>query len=222
MTMPELNIYISYYANSELPEFYKLGLNAKKVDDISKANIVLFRQGLHISPWMYNSTYKDENLEVDNEKRDEVDIKNFNYCLVNKIPMLGTDRGMQLLSVLNGYRLMEPAKNNHHLHMHKVVSVDKIHTFNVVSYHSKIVTVLKYMQELSNIEIIAHSEHFTPWLKYKSGETNNMLKVDPEIVYFQETRCLGMQFSPEWFDLNKDREQINYCLKIIKKSLLQC
>jgi gamma-glutamyl-gamma-aminobutyrate hydrolase PuuD len=104
-------------------------------------------------------------------------------------PIVGVCRGAQLLCVINGgklYQHTEPHKQNH-----DIVCKGQPEPFDKVSAgHHQI------MKPSGNYEILGWNPNETK--VWTSATEFHIEKNCPEIVWWPETKCLGIQAHPEW------------------------
>lgn len=79
---------------------------------LADVDLVVFSGGEDISPSLYGKPFDLESVDLSdtyayNAERDVSDYLLMRYCMANDIPLLGICRGMQMLAVANGYRLIE-------------------------------------------------------------------------------------------------------------------
>lgn len=159
-------------------------------------DLVVFLGGTDISTSFYGQkkARKTDNPDV---ARDEREKKAFEFCVEQKIPMVGICRGAQLLCALSGGKLIQHVDGHGGNH---VVNAPKLGiNYMVSSSHHQ----MMYPFDLpdKDYEIIAHSG-FGLSNTY-IGEDDKELWVDvkfvePECVYFKKTKALCFQNHPEW------------------------
>ena len=77
---------------------------------VGNVSIVIFTGGEDISPTLYYSPEDWHGIEAEidyNAERDVSDYLTMSYCLDNDIPVLGSCRGMQMLSVVSGAEVIQ-------------------------------------------------------------------------------------------------------------------
>lgn len=180
--------------------------NAKIVKEMKDADLVLFTGGEDVDPSMYGA--KMGKHTYSNLNRDQREKIIYDEALAKKIPMLGICRGSQFLCVMNKGKLVQHQENPAAIHEIETSNWGKIsitsthhqaaYPFNLPYYYYQI---LGWSKDLSKTHL--------------DGD-NNELVIDKEceIVYYNGTRCLGIQGHPEFLDYQKKHSKD---LEIIKK-----
>lgn len=139
--------------------------------------------GTDIGSYLYNENPHTMNDKPDQD-RDTREVKLFLSAIEEKRSVIGVCRGAQLLCALQGGSLLQHVpehKNNNH-----AVEV-------IVSYKHP----LNYSARIFNVAA-DHHQVMVP----KQGEILAWSDFDnaPEVVWWEKTRCLGVQPHPEWMD----------------------
>jgi carbamoylphosphate synthase small subunit len=155
-----------------------------------------------------------------NNARDLYETEMFANAIKYGIPMLGICRGAQFLTVMNGGSLIQDVNHhtgNHGIKLSKTDAPDnwkKGYSMNVTSTHHQMMDPAKTLNK-SEYKIIGYalglSDHY---MIEENGKAFNCLDrmiedygvdVDgktvvgePEIVFYPNTKCLCMQFHPEY------------------------
>jgi len=163
---------------------------------------LLLHGGEDISPSIYGEK-KGYFTQVSGlTPRDEKEIKLYNYCIENGIFMIGICRGLQLLSALNGARLIQDT-TDHAGRSHKVKTWDN-QVCEVNSLHHQMVYPWDLPEE--DYKLLMYSKGISKhYLNGDDEDINFSLKaidedgliIEPEAIYYPKTRCLGVQFHPE-------------------------
>lgn len=202
------NVYIEHSSMQYKSMFKKLGFNV--VVDVDAADLVCFTGGSDVTPDLYG----EPNLASYNDVyRDEKEKRLFEFCLENKIPMVGICRGGQFLNVMSGGKMYQDVTN--HGGSHYLVDEETGETVYVSSTHHQMM--------LPNDEsaiIIAKSRGVR---SHREWYFNNIRKRDEndegiEVVYYTHTNCLCFQPHPE-FDgypgmTNYFRSLLNRCFDV--------
>jgi gamma-glutamyl-gamma-aminobutyrate hydrolase PuuD len=67
-------------------------------------------------------------------------------------------------------------------------------------------------------ELIAWATEVLSPVHLIEGEKNLDVKVEPEVVWFPETKALGIQYHPEF--MRPEDEAVSYSVELVKKYLL--
>lgn len=153
-----------------------------KADSIDQTDLVIFTGGADVSPELYGEY--NQGLSHCNYTRDLREVEVFEYCLANKIACVGICRGAQLLTVLNGGKLVQ--------------DYDTEYPEDRVGYGSH--DIVDY--ETGQIIETSHTHHQVQIPDLSKGE---LLSVDTrtcsvEGVFYPETRCYCQQGHPEYND----------------------
>lgn len=179
--------------------FYDMGFRG--TNDLMIADLCVFTGGEDVNPQRYNEVAISE-CGRPNEKRDAHEATTYRNCVEFKVPMVGICRGAQFLNVMNGGRLWQHVDNHGSSHHVKCLLTDEV--FTATSTHHQM------MRPASNGEIIGIAHKVTPDVTFKTPSltTTRMAAgitqipsvedVDPEIVWYEETRSMCVQFHPEY------------------------
>lgn len=188
-------VYVSYgyksYA-SWLPGF-------ETTNKIEEANLLLLAGGEDISPSLYNE--KTDRVYF-NKTRDIEEMKDYRFAQDNNIPIFGTCRGMQMITALEGGKLIyDMSHNGGHM----------INTFD-----GKQLRVNSLHHQMCNPFPLSEKEYkVLGWCKrgtsryYYNGMDKPILNlptnfVEPEILWFPQADALGTQWHPEMMLRNSD------------------
>lgn len=189
-------------------------VNFKDVKNRKDIDLVLFTGGEDVDPELYGET-KGEFTYI-NKARDKKEREVFNF-FKGYAPMLGVCRGNQLLCVLNGGRLIQHVEG--HGRDHTIVVKGYSSPISITSTHHQMVYPFNLKEE--NYELIAYSEYFksNTYLNGKNEEIDLPKEfLEPEIVFYPKSKCLGIQGHPEYGSCPPNTKKI--CMKLIKKYLL--
>ncbi len=137
-------------------------------------DIAVFTGGSDIHPKFYGEPFSGAGPV--NEKRDEYEIDMFH--IYDGIPKVGICRGMQLLNILSGGKLVQHVSG--HNSWHKITDIwgKEVHTSSV--HHQ--------------VCIPASSTKVIGWSSDISGDGHK----DPEIMLFPDCKGFGVQGHPEY------------------------
>ena len=192
MTYPELwlETYVvgPYHEVAPFPEWLSR-LRCTKAESADAADLVIFAGGADVNPALYGE--KPHATTYFNEARDEEDIKLFDHCRDNGIPMLGICRGAQFLAVMHGAKLYQDVDNHNSDH----AMYDRRNNTlvrKVSSVHHQMV------QKCAGMEVIAEAHKSSyRWEGPGVCNTQNGHK-DIEAFFFRDTCSLGIQGHPEY------------------------
>lgn len=129
-----------------------------------------------------------------NFNRDRIEFEKAANAINNNTPIVGVCRGAQLLCIINGgslYQHSEAEQQDHDIIAKAIGSDDITITLPQVSAaHHQI------MRPEGNFEIIGW--HPLPVKVFDTDTKWHMEDKTPEIVWWPNTKCLGIQAHPEW------------------------
>lgn len=170
----------------------------RNVSRIHHANIVVFTGGADISP----SLYKEKPIPktYPSLTRDNQDLKAWDNVKNNRnIFKVGICRGGQLLNVLCGGSMWQHV-NNHSLgwrDTHEAINLLRLPN-TIFNAGTKIILSSVHHQMMipgENGEVLCFSNEATSFISPDSSKVPP--KLDPEVIYYPEERCLCFQPHPE-------------------------
>ena len=206
------------YLNFLQKNFEVIVIPSNKIKGGEKIDLVLFTGGEDVYPGYYNQNTGSHTKY--NEKRDS-----YERCLFDNFPntpKLGICRGSQLLTVLNGGSLVQHIEGhtNGQLHDIQLNTVYDHNVYSITSTHHQM--MYPFNMEDSKYQIVGHSKYHLSD-KYLNGYDENIELpsnfVEPEIVYYPETKSLCIQGHPEMTNCPENTQHmifnlINYYLKL--------
>lgn len=173
------------------------------------ADIVVFGGGVDVNPILYNENRHP--YTSTHSRRDEEDIKLYELCLSEGIPMLGICRGAQFLHVMNGGKLYQDIDGHQGPHaMWDVINRAPIGRVSSVHHQSVRKVAGDGMEVLADTRISK-----TRWLNDKDKEEGTGF--DIEAFFYPDTCCLGFQGHPEYRGYSA---YTLWCLKRIEEYLV--
>jgi GMP synthase-like glutamine amidotransferase len=201
--------YVEYLST----EFDVNVVNIKNVKRKKDIDLVLFTGGEDVDPELYGE--KVGKHTYINKTRDKKERDCFNF-FKGYVPMLGVCRGSQLLCVLNGGKLIQHVEG--HDREHTIIIDGNSRPVPITSTHHQMV----YPFNLKNdkYKLVAYSEFYKS-KTYLNGDNKEIELskdfLEPEIVYYPNTKCLGIQGHPEYESCDFSTKKI--CMMLIKKYL---
>jgi acyl-CoA reductase-like NAD-dependent aldehyde dehydrogenase/gamma-glutamyl-gamma-aminobutyrate hydrolase PuuD len=111
-------------------ELVELNFQNDNVEEIPTCDGFVLTGGVDVHPSFYNGRPAYDNIPVEFEQdRDRFEEKIYRYSQLHKLPVLGICRGMQLVNVLEGGKLIQDLDNGNE--RHKKEALDKQH--NIVA-----------------------------------------------------------------------------------------
>lgn len=174
-------------------------------------DVLLFGGGEDISPSLYKqkaSRYSGASNEL--SYRDKVETYFFNEGRKLNLPMIGICRGAQLLCALSGGSLYQHV--NQHGTAHDVTTNDGRNIL-VSSVHHQMMNPLGTKHEL-----IAWSREVRSNVHLVEGEVNLEADVEPEVIFFPDTKALAIQYHPEF--MSESDEGYAYAQGLVQTYIL--
>jgi hypothetical protein len=194
---------------------------AELVDDIKKADIVLFTGGEDVTPSLYKA--KPHRSTYNSPMRDKYEKGQYNKIKPNQLA-LGICRGSQFLCVMNGGKLVQDCKGHAIAGTHPISNGEFI--YEITSTHHQ----MQYPYDLSsNDYTVLYKSHNNLSNSYWEGDgidAGNMYAYgEPEIVHYHvkgKPQALAIQGHPEYMRKEAPviamlNDLINNLLQEIKK-----
>ena len=122
--------YWNWIAPEDLQEDLKLielSFQKNNTEDIAKCSGFVLTGGVDVHPSFYNGNTDYENSPSSHQvERDRFEEKIYRYSQLNNLPVLGICRGMQLINVLQGGKLIQDLDNGNE--RHRKEEADKEHS----------------------------------------------------------------------------------------------
>lgn len=221
--LPVLNIlWASKEGEKEQVLFFlniRYNVNVLNIENLTTyPDIIIYTGGEDINPAIYRE--KVGSKTVINKKRDELECNIF--YKFQHIPKLGICRGAQLLCALSGGKIIQHVKN-HSKNNHLITTNRKeygYYDYEITSSHHQMMNPF-VLGKKNSYELIAWSTFFKSPLYLNGNNEDSELNsnfLEPEIVYFNETKSLCIQGHPEY--TNCRPETTLYCLDLINRYLV--
>lgn len=185
-----------------------------------EADIVMFRGGADINPDIY-AQKPNRHTNWWSDERDAMEMNYFKQALSEKKLIIGNCRGGQLLTALNGGKLIQHVSHPGH---HMCTTFEGTE-YEMNSMHHQM--MYPYNLPPEDYQLVSWTEQ----LSYcHIGEDDQQIEFpeialdekglfkEPEVIWYPKTRCLGIQGHFEWMSTFCDgNEFIN---KFIKENCL--
>lgn len=164
-----------------------------KPSDLKEKNaLLILHGGADISPSLYGARVSSYTGADDRPShRDELEVALFNAAVSSNISILGICRGAQLACALNGGELVQHVTNhaggNHHIRLFdgRIISTNSVH--HQMMYPFK-----------TNHKMLGWSSEPLSSVYFDGNDEMMDVEVEPEIVFFPDTKTLAVQGHPEW------------------------
>src|SRR6185312_15407853 len=161
-----------------------------KAMSVDEADLVIFTGGYDVNPALYGEDDIHPETRF-SEARDIDDIRLWEHCVENGIPMLGVCRGMQFGNVMKGGKLYQDVSDHYGDHQiwdkRKGFSVDK-----VSSVHHQMVRPGTPGMDIIADCYISETKDVNNKMSVKKGPP------DIEAIFFRDVCFFGVQGHPEY------------------------
>lgn len=161
---------------------------------VDMADLIAFGGGQDIGTEMYGHRSVVGGVPYEMSDRDKFELLVFEEALKQEKPILGICRGAQFLCALSGGALVQDVNN--HTTSHAISTIDDTKGLGITSTHHQ-------MMYLNNLQPDV-DYHLLAWTKlsdwYRRDERLAPIEpsLDPEVVYFIQTRSFAIQGHPEY------------------------
>lgn len=188
---------------------YANWMQGEETKNMEEADLVVFTGGEDITPALYNEPqhpYTGNNLQ-----RDKVEFEAFTKAVSLNKHIIGICRGSQLSCVASGGRLVQHQQNPSYLH--KIKTHDG-YEIEITSTHHQ--AAYPFDMDKDSYKILGWTEGISEIHQDGLGNEMNPEK-ECEIVYYPNTKCLGIQGHPE--ALSKNHPSIAYLQNMLNNHL---
>ena len=116
-TMTNFQYYWNWFTAQDLQddlELLELSFEKNNTEDIAACNGFVLTGGIDVHPSFYNGAHEYNNSpDAHQPERDYFEEKIYSHSQLNKLTVLGICRGMQLINVLHGGKLIQDLDNRH-------------------------------------------------------------------------------------------------------------
>ena len=199
-------------------ELIELSFEKNNTEDISKCDGFILTGGVDVHPSLYNGEKIYENRpETHQIERDRFEEKIYRYSQANKLPVLGICRGMQLINVLQGGKLIQDLDNGNE--RHKKEEADKKHS--IATENDTL--LYKIAGSLSGHVNSAHHQAIDPDAIGKNLKINAYDSGDEKIIEgleFSDKTGKGFMLCVQWHPERIHNKEENPFSKKIKERFL--
>lgn len=191
---------INVYIVGNNIEYISFIQNAILVDDLSKAQIVLFTGGEDVHPSLYKCARHpttDANLQ-----RDLAEQAIFQKVRTDQL-CIGICRGSQFLCVMNGGKLVQNVANHALFFSHNIIEHDTNKVYATTSTHHQMQYPFNCPPDSYTILMSSYPSR-SP-IYEGSNIKIGLILTEPEIVLYHNPKlpkCLAIQGHPEYMDPN--------------------
>lgn len=189
---------------------YTNWMEGKLTQVMEEADLVLFTGGEDVSPSLYGEP--QHYTSYISKRRDIREVEEFRKARMFNKHILGICRGSQFLCVMSGGKLVQDQSLQGHQHP---IIVKGGRVLNITSTHHQ--AQFPFNLQDDEYEIIGWTNQLSRF--HKDG---NDMEMNPpkecEIVYYPETKCLGIQGHPE-YPFEGREETIEYLRELLNNFL---
>ncbi len=187
-------------------------------------DVLVLPGGSDIDPSIYKKENYKSHISEYSMERDKREIALYKAAVKKGKPVFGICRGLQLISALNGLSLIQHM-GHPSSHLITVRDEDMNFTKEILvnnAHHQCVWTENKL--EGDNFVVYGYT-NLSKNHHYQEDEIIHCT-VEPEIIWFPETKSLGVQFHPEWmsacgdvtyYDNNNYLKTLDYLQKLANK-----
>ena len=158
--------------------------------------LVQFTGGEDVSPELYGDT-SPKNMCYNSTYRDKVEKNIFDMAIENGIKMTGICRGSQFLNVMSGGRMLHHVTNHggttHNMETNNGIVVDVNPSHHQMSIVGPGGIVLGWASPRQSDVYIGRND-----------EPEEAPEKETEAIFYPGTRCIGVQYHPEWLDTGSE------------------
>ena len=229
MAKPKLLVW-DYGVNYAYPfnttfDVVRIEHNLSPVGNIKAADCILFTGGEDISPSLYGH-HKIQGTHT-NEERDNLEEIIFSLAIEHNKPVLGICRGAQLACAMAGGELIQHCTGHAAQGGHTIITEELEELYMSSLHHQMMVPgevkhrLLAWTEKLSSVYesgyVLSRPDRMgairRDVLPYKDN-------LEPEVVFFEDIKALGIQGHPEMLSPNDHSKTIDWCNKVVKEYLL--
>lgn len=146
-------------------------------DVMEDCDLIVFTGGTDITTKLYGQP-KLGTTDTPDRQRDTLEHAIYVRALILQLPMVGICRGMQFLNIMNNGTLIQHIEE-HTMSTHSITNTDNYGVVRVAG---------------------DHHQSILPTGNYKLIDSSSDGVV--ETIFWNNTRCLGVQWHPEWMEEN--------------------
>jgi len=208
------NIYADLFDDTiEIPV---RGSSVHDLHQIKEGDVVMLGGGEDISPSIYRTprAWATSARDVPSV-RDQLETSAFNQARKVGAAVYGICRGAQLVCALSGGVLVQHVTG--HQQNHAIITKDG-EEYITSSVHHQMMWPFDRVP-MDQFELIGWSkETRSRGYVFTDEDVRDKLSVEPEIIYFKESKSLGIQGHPEFMNINAPF--VTYSRKLVRQYLL--
>ena len=222
-TTLEFSNYMKWFTESDLGndlELVELSFQKNNIQDIYSCDGFVLTGGVDVHPSLYNEMPGYENAPAEFQiSRDLFETIIYHYSQAYKLPLLGICRGLQLVNVLEGGKLIQDlGEKGNEIHR-KNGNQDKIHEVMIIPESS--------LNEIAGIEKTntnsAHHQLIDPKQLGRKLKVNAINGTDQSIegIEFDDKANKGFMLCVQWHPERMENKENNALSQNLKQTFLQ-
>lgn len=208
--------YVPYGTGKHRPfdQVYQHSKLLNTFEDVAGCDAIVIWGGADISPSIYGQKAAQWTGADDvPSKRDIIEMEAIRTAIAEGVPIIGVCRGAQLVCAMSGGKLVQDV-GNHACGQHAIIT-DAGEEYQTSSVHHQ----MMYPFDVKHHLIAWSKENRSSRYLGEEGPMPEMEgKVEPEIVYFPQTRALAIQGHPEF--MPDTHPFVQYCNRLVQEYLL--
>lgn len=161
-------------------------------------DLVVFTGGEDVDPRLYHEEVHPTTGYF--QLRDSIEEGIFHDCIDHNIPMAGICRGSQFLTVMSGGKLVQDIDGHAIGGVHRIQTLSQAFPVMVTSTHHQMMYPFRLGRDC--YEILATGEDHGEARGLPAGVDH--IDEVVEAVFYPETRCLCVQFHPEYMPVDSE------------------
>lgn len=190
--------------------------NSERAKTFEEADVVVLPGGGDWNPALYGHKPIGRGYYSDSTDKEQMDL--INKAIDAGKLVFGICRGLQGVTIRNGGFLIQDVSHPS-THMVRTIEGDK---YSMNSCHHQL--CFPYELPKEKYEVLSWTKELSPYYEVDRQELvfpKEALDEDgdfkePEMIWYPETRCLGVQGHPEW---GPSKEALQYINKVIREKL---
>lgn len=207
------NYFKDMFADIKVIPIYDYGRGMELISNITNNSVIMLGGGEDISPSLYNAK-RSRHSGADDfpSTRDCIEQSAFKKAVSVGAKIYGICRGAQMVCALSGGKLFQDV-SGHAGQDHLIRTVDGA-VYNTSSAHHQMMNPEGTKHKLIAWANENRSKHYV----VDDDTIKDEIEIEPEIVYFPETKALGVQGHPEFMPVTS--AFVRYNSQLIKEYLL--
>lgn len=212
--------YLQWFDNKDLGDSFELvtlSFEENNLEEMAQCDGFILTGGVDVHPSLYNGDTQYQNMpNIFQPERDQFESKIYRHAKELKLPVLGICRGLQLVNILEGGKLIQDLGEKKNL-VHRKQEIDKKHTIEIGTS-----TLLNHISGVLSGEVnSAHHQcidplSLPPSLKAVAFSEDRTI----EAIEYSDASNKGFMLCVQWHPERMDNKATNPLSINIKKAFL--